>query len=83
LSNYFKNILYVKLNFESVGDNFEAVGFSFSKINAVFIKISWFFAKISKNNNSIAFKLSPIDSKLNFTYKMFLKVIDLTKNRDF
>ncbi len=65
------------------GDNLKATGLLFSKINAVFIKISWFFAKISKNNNSIVFKLSPIDSKLNFPYKMFLKVIYLTKNRDF
>jgi len=30
-------------------------------------------AFIFENNNPVAFKLSPIDSKLNFPYKMFLK----------
>ena len=54
--NYFKNILYVKFNFESIGDNFEAAGFLFSRINAVFIKFCWFFANISKNNNPVASK---------------------------
>jgi hypothetical protein len=29
--------------------------------------------KLAKNNNPVTSKLSPIDSKLNFTYKMFLK----------
>jgi len=30
--NYFKNIFYVKLNFESIGDNFEATGLLFLEI---------------------------------------------------
>ncbi len=53
-----------------------------AKINAVFIKICWFFANISKNKTPVASKLSPIDSKLDFMYRMF-KVIDLPKKLDF
>ena len=47
--------------------------FYFQKFNAVFITSCLFFSKIFKNNNPVTSKLSPIDSKLNFTYKMFLK----------
>ena len=34
----------------------------------------------SLNNNPVAPKLSPIDSKLNFTHKFFFKAIDFLKN---
>ena len=32
--NYFKNILYIKFNFESIGDNFEVTGLLFIEILA-------------------------------------------------
>ena len=68
--NYFKNILYVKFNSESIGDNFEATGLLFLEILAKNQQILMKTAFIFESNNSIALKLSPIDSKLNFTYKM-------------
>ena len=71
--NYFKNILYVKFNFESIGDNFEATGLIFFEILAKNQQILMKTAFIFENKNPTASKLSPIDSKLNSTYKMFLK----------
>ena len=70
--NYFKNILYVEFNFESIGDNFEAVGLLFLEILAKNQQILMKTAFIFENKYPGAIKWSPIDSKLNFTYKIFL-----------
>jgi hypothetical protein len=42
-------------------------------MNIIFRDISEKPTNFDENKNPTASKLSPIDSKLNFTYKMFLK----------
>ncbi len=59
--NYFKDILYVKFNFESIGDNFEATGLLFLEILAENQQILMKTAFIFENKNPTASKLSSID----------------------
>jgi hypothetical protein len=61
--NYFKNILYVKFNFESIGGNFEATGLLFLEILAKNQQILMKTVYIFVNKNPVTSKLSPIDSK--------------------
>ena len=58
---------------QNFGDIFEATGLLFLEILAKNQQILMKTAFIFENKNPTASKLSPIDSKLNFTYKMFLK----------